>query len=53
MLQDNEKMKVQYRTGISVDFKFHGYGNQNQNHCQLLIKQNVYCLSKRDVQNVI
>ena len=39
--------------GISLDFKFRCYGNQNQNDCLLLKKQKVYCLSKSDVQNVV
>ena len=66
MLQDNEKMKVQYlrsllfdsfetlqpdrlSKGISLDFKFRCYVNQNQNDCPLLKKQKVYCLSNSDV----
>ena len=31
--------------GISLDFRFRCYGNQNQNECLLLKKQKVYCLS--------
>ena len=39
--------------GISLDFKFHCYGNQNQNDCLLVKKQRIYCLSWSDVQKVI
>ena len=40
--------------GISLDFKFRCYGNQNQNYCLLLKKRKVYCLSnKSDVHKVI
>ena len=39
--------------GVSLVFKFHCYGNQNQNDCLLLEKQKVYCLSKSDFQTVI
>ena len=38
--------------GISSDFKFRCYGNQNQNYC-LLLKKRVYCLSKSDIHKVI
>ena len=38
---------------FSLNFKFRCYGNQNQNDCLLLKKQNVYCLSKSDVKTVI
>ena len=70
MLQDNEKMKVQYLRSFLFDlfetlqavrtwqrnfasFQIRCYGTQNQNCCLLLKKQNVYCLSKSDVQKVI
>ena len=39
--------------GILLHFKFCCYGNQNQNCCLLLKKQEVYCLSKSDVWQVI
>ena len=67
ILQDNEKMKVQYLRSLLFDlfetlqavrtwqrnFKFCCYGNQNQAYCLLLKKQKVYCLSKSDVRKVI
>ena len=42
-------MLLEPSKGISLDFKFRYYGNQDQNDCLLLKKQRVYCLSKSDV----
>ena len=44
-------MLLERSKGISLDFKFRCYGNENQNDCLLLKKG--YCLSKSDVQTVI
>ena len=46
-------MLLELSKGISLDFKFRCYGNQNQNDCLLLKTLKVYCLSKNYVQTVI
>ena len=43
---------LEHNKGISLDFKFRCYDNQNQNDCLLLEKQKVYCLSKSEAQKV-